>query len=241
MAKGRKYGKKRNFKRRRIVKTIPRSLGPTFPQTMIAKHRWTQKFDLTISGSTEDAISANSFDTIRPYNLYDPGFSAGVTGSAMFYDDMKAHYGQYQVLGAKIHVRFVNKCAGPIYAGLFRSNDGLTSGWTMTQIREKGFGGKKQRIVGALNSGREVSNFTEFYSLKKTLGVSAADVKADRDNYMNEDSTNLGTNMPPQLWTFYTALVDKNLQSGDGKVEAYVTCTFTARWSDRERLQDASS
>lgn len=239
----RKNVRKRNNRRKPkvIVKKVPRSLGPTFPQTMIAKHRWTQKFDLVISGSTEDAISANSFDNIRCYNLYDPGFSSGVTGSAMFYDDMKAHYGQYQVLGAKIHVRFVNKCTGPIYAGLFRSNDGIASGWTMTQIREKGFGGKKQRILGALNSGREVANFYEVYSLKKTLGVSSSDVKADRDNYMNEDSVNLGTAFPPQLWSFYTALVDKNLQQGDGKVEAYVTVNFTARWSDRERLQDVPS
>lgn len=241
MPKGRKYGKKRNFKRKRIVKTIPRALGPTFPKEMIAKHRWTQKFDLTISASTEDQVSANSYDNVRCYNLYDPGYSSLVTGSAMFYDDMKAHYGMYQVLGAKIQVRFVNKCTGPIYAGLFRSTEGLSANWTMTQIRERGFGGKKQRILGALNSGREVANFYDVYSLKKMLGVSSRDAKADRDNYVNEDAVTVGNSFPSQLFSFYCALVDKNLQQGDGKVEAYVTVDYTARWSDREQLSDASS
>ena len=212
-----------------MVKTIPRALGPTFPNNMIAKHRWTQKFDLIISGSTEDSISSNSFDNIRCYNLYDPGYSTGTTGSAMFYDDMKAHYSMYQVLGARIKVRFVNKGTGPIYAGLFRSTEGLASGWTMTAIRERGFGGKKQRILGALNTGREVAEFTDVYSLKKTLGVSAKDARADRDNWVNQDVTSVGNAFPSQLFSFYTALVDKNLTQGDTKVEAYVTVDYTAR------------
>lgn len=238
---------KRNNKNRRrrknnvIVKRVPRSLGPTFPNDMIAKHRWTQKFDLTISGATEDSVSSNSFNYIHPWNLYDPGGAVLTTGSAMFYDELKAHYSMYQVLGARVKVRFVNKCAGPIYVGCFRDTDTITSGWTMTSIREKGFGGKRQRICGALNSGREVTNFTEVYSLKKTLGVSSADVKADRSLYMNQDDSSIQPRFPSQSITFYSALVDKNLQEGDGKVEAYVEIDFTARWSDREKLADEQS
>lgn len=234
---------KRNYrkKQRVIVKTVPRMLGPTFPRDMIAKHKWTQKFDLVVSGSTEDTISANSYDNIRCYNLYDPAYAATRSGAALFYDDLKAHYAMYQVLGAKIKVTFVNKSAGPIYAGLFRSTDGLSTGWTMTQLREKGQGGKKQRIVGGLNTGREVATFYSNYSLKKTLGVSSKLVKADRDNYIMQDVVTTGTNFPTELWSFYVALVDKNLQTGDANVEAYVEVDFTARWSDREPLADVSS
>lgn len=241
----RKFNKKRNYRRKRkqIVKYVPRTLGPIFPQNMVAKHKWTQKFDLTITGNVEDTTTANSWDNIRCYNIYDPqvGLGAGAK-QAMFYDDMKAHYAAYQVLGARIKVRFVNKGNGPIYAGLFRSTEGIASNWTMTQLRERGFGGKKQRIISGLNTGREVANFVDVYSLKKTLGVSSKQAQADRDNYMMCDTENIGnTTFPSQLWAFYTAIVDKNLQEGDVNVEAYVEVDYTVRWSDRELLSDASS
>ena len=241
----RKFAKKRNYRRKRkqMVKYVPRTLGPLFPQNMVAKHKWTQKFDLTITGNVEDATTANSWDNIRCYNVYDPqvGLGSGAK-QAMFYDDMKAHYAAYQVLGAKINVRFVNKGAGPIYGGLFRSTEGIAANWTMTQLRERGFGGKKQRIIGGLNTGREVANFQDFYSLKKTLGVSSSQAKADRDNYIPVDQNSVGnTTFPSQLWAFYVALVDKNLQEGDVNVEAYVTVDYLVNWTDRTLLSDASS
>lgn len=243
MPRKRNSGRKRRRNRKKIVKYVPRTLGPLFPQNMVAKHKWTQKFDLTITGNQEDVTTANSWENIRCYNIFDPqvGLGSGAK-AAMFYDDMKAHYNAYQVLGAKISVRFVNKGAGPIYGGLFRSTEGIANNWTMTQLRERGFGGKKQRIIGGLNTGREVANFTDYYSLRKTLGVSSSQAKADRDNYMMKETENIGnTTFPSQLWAFYTALVDKNLQEGDVNVEAYVTVDYLVNWTDRTLLSDASS
>ena len=151
MARG-KYNRKKNYKKKsntRIVR-VPRTLGPIFPQAMVCKHRFVHDQQLTTSYTSGDQITGDNFERFRCWNIYDPLIGIGGTNNAMFYDDMTPHYDKYQVLGARIKVRFINLSEEPCYAGLFRDDNSISTGWTMQQIREKGK--RNQRILGPMSS-----------------------------------------------------------------------------------------
>lgn len=241
----RKYNKKKQFKKKRNdnkprVIYRNKALGPIFPQEQIAKHRFSASVDLVCDYTSADQLSTNSFRHISPYTLHNPLPGPESIGPVMFYDDMKAHYQKYQVLGAKLRIKFINKSTAPVFVGVFRSTTVPTSGWKLTDIREKGF--RKQKMLGALNSGRELGTLTEVYSLKKALGQNKLQVEANSSTYMAIDDDTINEEAMTQFFVFYAAPVDSNLNPNTNlSIECQIDYNCISRWIDRDRLADPQS
>lgn len=241
----RKYAKKNNKMKKRggrkprvVYRNKP--LGPLFPQEQIAKHRFSATVDLVCDYTSADQLTTNSFRFISPYTLHNPLAGPEGVGPVMFYDQMKAHYQKYQVLGAKVRVKFINKSSAPVFIGIFRNTTTPTSGWKLTSIRERGF--KKQKMLGALNTGREVGNMTETYSLKKALGQNKLQIEANSSTYMTIDDDTVNQDAVTQFIVFYAAPVDSTLNpSTNLPVECQIDYQCIARWMDRDRLGDSES
>lgn len=242
MAKNYK-GKKTQPKARKNKKVVVyrnKPLGPIFPQEQIAKHRFSATVDLVCDYTSADQLTTNSFRHISPFTLHTPLAGPESIGPVMFYDQMKAHYQKYQVLGAKCRVKFINKSSAPVFVGIFRNTTTPTAGWKLTSIRERGF--KKQKMLGALNTGREVGYMTETYSLKKALGQNKLQIEANSSTYMAVDDDTTNDDAVTQFLIFYAAPVDSTLNpSTNLRVECQIDYNCIARWMDRDRLADSES
>jgi len=109
------------------VVTVPRTLstGGGFPEKMITTLRYVETLTLT-TGST---VASKIF---RLNSCFDPNYSD--TGhQPLYYDQLQAIYGRYQVLGAKMTVQFTAltdatgsgaTTEGPWLCGISANNDG---------------------------------------------------------------------------------------------------------------------
>lgn len=238
---------KKNFKKRKptrnktIVKYVQKPLGPLFPPTMIAKHRFGKTITLlqTDNGvAADEAIDSSNSAAFRCNNIYDPDYATGSgADKAIFYQEMAAHYKQYKVIGAKMTVKFINLCEDQVYCGVIRDLSHLSSG-NVDELMERQT--TKHRILNPASSGAgSVVKVVSGYSPSKQFNITKKQVNA-----MNELAVGIAaTSADPDfnaLWNVWMAPVSHSHRNADTIVEAQIQIEYLVRWEDRQILPDPS-
>lgn len=221
----RKRNTKKNRKKTRPLRRLL-SLGPTYPNALVAKHRYTEDFPLSAT-YTQGDIPASAKHSFRTAFLFDPDHS-GTGHQPLFYDQMNAIYNKYRVLGSVIKVKFINVSSEPVQVFLRHSSGTLGAGWDPDKLRERG---TKHRILSAKEAGGNTCTLTSYYSPSKFYGQSKASVRSDADL---ADDTDAGTRpLKMSYWECLCAQVDTALGgSEDHKVKCMIEINYTAMWND---------
>lgn len=242
---------KKNYNRRKgrkkkgpMIKYIQRPLGPMFPNTMLARHNFAKQIILTSTDnqiSTDENIDAEQVATFRCNNIFDPDLSVG-TGAdkARFYDEMRVHYKQYKVIGAKMTAKFINLSNDQCYVGCVRDLTQLTAG-EIPQIMEHR--GSKLKILNPAQSGKgSVSTFVVTYSPAKQFNVKKSQVSSMDELAVSVQGTSANDGDYNTVWNLFMAPVDTAYVSNvDTRVEVSVKIEYLVRWEDRQILPDAST
>ena len=232
----RKNNRKRRPRKRRTA--VPRmlSLGPTYPNGIIAKHKYTDQ--LTLSGTyVQSDIPSTALQSFRAASLFDPDRTS--TGhQPLFYDEMALIYNQYRVLGAKCRIRFVNICDEPIICVAAHLGAPLGNGWNPHHLMERK--DVKTKILSPMSAGgKNVTSMTLTYSPSKFYQQSKENLRADNSLVGKEDGTVVPSKMT--YFEFGVAQVDSSVgSSADHKVKVYVDIEYTAFWNDRKLKLTAS-
>jgi hypothetical protein len=231
--------RKNNRKTRRKRKsTVPRmlSLGPTYPNGIIAKHKYTDQ--LVLSGTyTQSDIPSTALQSFRAASLFDPDRTS--TGhQPLFYDEMALIYNQYRVLGAKCRIRFVNISDEPIICVGAHLGAPLGSGWNPHHLMERK--DIKTTILSPMSAGgRNQTSMVLTYSPSKFYKQSKENLRADNSLVGKEDGTLVPSKMT--YFEFGVAQVDSSVGgSTEHKVKVYVDIEYTAFWNDRKLKLTAS-
>ena len=227
-----KRGRKNKVKRKQ---NKPRmlSLGPTYPNSLIAKHTMNYQFDLqqVYNSTTLDSTCLKGF---RLNSLYDPDVSvaAGSGHQPRFFDEMAVIYTTYRVIGCKVTLKFINLSNEPVYLHTVVGNQQLSdsTGWTNTTIRE--VKGCKSQIVHSLNTGpSSIKTMVIGYSPEKVEGKSKAVIRGDptfealsSQNPVEQHYLSVGMSQVA------SALGDNAL----AKCRCEIKLDFTAIWNDRK-------
>lgn len=226
--------RKANPRRRRRQRKgyIPRnlSLGPTYPNGIIAKHKYTMNKTLQATYVAGD-IPGTALQSFRTASLFDPD-RTGVGHQPLFYDEMSAIYNQYRVLGAKCRVRFVNMSNEPVVVFGAHLGAPLGNGWNPSQLMERK--DVKSQFLSPLNAGgRNITSMNLFYSPGKFYKQSKENLRADNSLVGNA----VGDVVPSKMTYFEVAIaqVDTTLgESANHAVKIYVDIEFSAFWNDRK-------
>lgn len=225
--------KNNNRKRRPARKkaSVPRmlALGPTYPNGLIAKHKYTTA--MVLQGSyTQTDVPSTAMYSFRSASMFDPD-RTGTGHQPLFYDEMALIYEQYRVLGAKARIRFVNMSDEPIV--IFGAHLGapLGAGWQADALLERK--DINSKILSAKTGGKNVANINLFYSPSKFYNQSKETLKNDPDLRGKWDGTTL-----PVKTSFFElgmAQVSSDLGGSDAhKVKCFVEIEYTAFWNDRK-------
>lgn len=227
-----KNNRKRQYKKKR---TIPRSLslGPYFPNSLIARHKFNYAVDLTQSYNVND-IGTTNMNNFRINSLRDPdlGVAPSSGGKFKFYDEMGTYYQSYRVIGAKAIIKIINLCQEPVYISTLLANQQLSSstGWTNQTLAE--LKGVRRRIVHGVNTGaKSVATIVVPYTPEMVEGKARSHVRGDP----NFESSY--TSDPPEL--HYLSMCASQVSDTLGAstnmtVKAEVTILATAIWTDRK-------
>lgn len=243
MPRKRQYRKKRTTTRRpkTVVKYVPKTLGPLFPPTMTARHKFGKTITLLQADNgvaADENIDSSNSAAFRCNNIYDPDYAtASGADKAIFYQEMAAHYKRYKVLGAKLTCKFINLCEDQCYIGIIRDLSHLSSGDVDGLIERQG---TKHLILNPASSGPGgVKIIRSGYSPAKQFNVSKKQVKA-----MNELTVDIaGTGADSDfnaLWNIWMAPVAHGHRNADTIVECQVNIEYLVRWEDRQILPDPS-
>lgn len=230
MPRRRTTRKKRNPRRKRS--TTPRllSLGPTYPNGLVAKHKYTMNKTLSGTYTTSD-IPGTALQSFRTASLFDPD-RTGSGHQPLFFDEMGAIYKQYRILGAKCKVRFVNMCNEPIVVFGAHLGAPLGTGWSPANLMERK--DVKSRILSPMNAGgRNITTMNLYYSPSKFYKQSKSQLRADNSLVGND----VGDVVPSKATYFEIACaqVDTALGSSENHaVKIYVEIEYTAFWNDRK-------
>lgn len=226
--------RKKNFKKQSIPKLL--SLGPTYPNALIAKHKYTAEH--VLSGTyTQGDIPAGALQSYRTASLYDPDRTGG-GHQPLFFDEMALIYSQYRVLGAKMTIRFVNICDEPIVCVGAHLGAPLGTGWNPRHLMERK--DIRTQILSPMSAGgKNSTTMTLFYSPSKFYGQSKSNLKADNALVGTEDGATLPSKM--SYFELGVAQVDTSVgNSNDHKVKVYIDIEYTAFWNDRKLKLTAS-
>lgn len=235
--------KKNNGRRRRRASTKPRmlSLGPTYPNGLITKHKYTDSAILSENYTISD-VTANTLWSIRANSLFDPD-RTNVGHQPLFYDEMCAIYNQYRVLGAKMKLRFVNICNEPVIVFGAHLGAPLSAGWDPDALMERK--DVKSRILSGRSGGKNMCTMNLFYSPSKFYSQSKANLKNDPTLVGNPS----GTIVPAKASYFEIGMaqIDSSVQGGPEfdestthKVKVYIDVEYTAFWNDRKLNSNTS-
>jgi hypothetical protein len=228
--KARNNKKKIKRRNRRVSRPRVLSLGPTFPNGIIAKHKYTDQ--LVLSGTyTQSDIPATALQSIRTASLFDPD-RTNVGHQPLFYDEMALVYNQYRVLGAKMRIRFVNLCEEPIIAVGAHLGAPLGTGWNPHHLMERK--DVKTQILSPMSAGgKNQTSMTLFYSPSKFYKQTKSNLRADNDLVGKEDGSVVPSKMT--YFEFGVSQVDSAAGgSADHKVKVYIDIEYTAFWNDRK-------
>lgn len=228
----RRYNRKRNNRKRRKKASVPRmlSLGPTYPNGLIAKHKYTMNKTLNATYTAND-IPGTAQQSFRTASLFDPD-RTGVGHQPLFFDEMSAIYKQYRILGAKCKVRFVNMVNEPVIVFGAHLGAPLGTGWSPSNLMERK-DVKSQFLSPLFAGGKNQTTMTLYYSPSKFYKQSKAQLRADNSLVGND----VGDVVPSKATYFEIALaqVDSTLGSSENHaVKIFVEIEYTAFWNDRK-------
>ena len=228
----RKNIKRRRPRRRRVPKSVPRnlSLGPTYPNGIIAKHKYNMNKTLSATYVNGD-IPGTALQSFRTASLFDPD-RTGVGHQPLFFDEMAAIYNQYRVLGAKCRVRFVNMANEPVIVFGAHLGAPLGTGWNPSQLMERK--DVKSQFLSPMNAGgKNQTTMNLFYSPSKFYKQRKENLRADNALVGN----GVGDVVPSKMTYFEVALAQVDTTLGDQenhKVKIFVEIEYTAFWNDRK-------
>lgn len=225
----RKNGKRRP-RRVRKSKVPILSLGPTYPNGLIAKHKYTMNKTIQATYVSGD-IPGTALQSFRTASLFDPD-RTGAGHQPLFFDEMAAIYKQYRVLGAKCTVRFVNMCNEPVIVFGAHLGAPLGTGWNPAQLMERR--DVKSQFLSPMNAGgKNQTTMKLFYSPNKFYKQRKENLRADNSLVGND----VGDVVPSKMTYFEiaTAQVDTALGASENHaVKIYVDIEYTAFWNDRK-------
>lgn len=236
MPRQRKPRSKPRRRRRPTSKPNLLSLGPTFPNGLIAKHKYTDQLTLSANYTTGD-IPGTALQSIRTASLFDPD-RTNTGHQPLFYDEMALVYNQYRVLGAKIRLRFVNLCEEPVIIVGGHLGAPLGVGWNPHHLMERK--DIKSRILSPMSAGgKNQTTMTLFYSPSKFYKQSKENLQNDNALVGKFDGSVVPAKM--SYFEFGCAQVDTGAGgSADHKVKVYIDIEYTAFWNDRKLKLSAS-
>lgn len=217
--------------RRKARKANPRmlSLGPTYPNGIIAKHKYTEA--MVLQGSyTQTDIPSTAMYSFRAGSMFDPDRTS--TGhQPLFYDEMALIYEQYRILGAKARIRFVNMSDEPVIVFGAHLGAPLGAGWQADNLLERK--DIKSQILSAKTGGKNLATINLFYSPSKFYKQSKENLRNDPDLRGKWDGTVLPTKT--SFFELGMAQVSSDLGGSDAhKVKCYIEIEYTAFWNDRK-------
>lgn len=223
-------GKRNRKAKARSRKPMLLSLGPTYPNGLIAKHKYSQSKVLSATYVNTD-IPGTALQSFRTASLFDPD-RTGTGHQPLFFDEMAAIYNQYRVLGAKCRVRFVNMSNEPVVVFGAHLGAPLGTGWSPDQLMERK--DVRSQFLSPMNAGgKNQTTMQLFYSPSKFY-------KQTKTNLRNDNSlvgNGVGDVVPSKATYFEVAIaqVDSTLGSQENhKVKIYVDIEYTAFWNDRK-------
>ena len=217
--------KAKNSRRKKPLRRLL-SLGPTYPNCLVAKHRYTE--DLFLSGGyTNQDIPASAKHAFRTASMYDPDHTT--TGhQPLFFDQMNAIYNKYRVLGSVIKVKFINCSSEPVQVFLRHSSGTLGAGWDTDKLRERG---TTPRILSSKDAGGNSCTLTSYYSPSQFYGQSKKSIRNDAELGHDLDAGLAPLKMT--YWELLCAQIDTTLGgSDDHRVKCIVEINYTAMWND---------
>jgi hypothetical protein len=227
-----KQNRKGNRKRKQAGPRML-SLGPTYPNSLIAKHKMVYSFDLTQSYAI-NSIGSTNLQSFNINSMYDPDTSALPSSGHQprFYDEMAAIYNTYRVIGAKVRIRFVNLCGEPVYCYALLGNQQLSAatGWVNSTLKE--VKGMRSSLVHSVNCGeKSVRTITMGYSPERIEGKSKAVIRGD-PNFEALSGSN--PNEIHLLSVAMSQVADGLGAASNALVRCEITIDFSAIWNDRK-------
>lgn len=227
--------RKKQFKKKRGRKqSVPRqlSLGPTYPQSIIGRHKYVEAVDLTVNYTLTDSIPAPAFTYFGANTMYDPN-REGTGHQVHFFDEMSAIYSNYVVLGSRIKVKFINASLEPMFINLNRRTSVMNTDHTTAEMEETQ-PTNKMTILPQNTSARPFKVLTSAYSPSKQFGISKRQVRNNSDLIMAP-----GENVPSNHSEIYYNLAVQQIHSAlggqvDPVVKCFVEIEYTALWSNRK-------
>jgi len=155
----------------------------------------------------------------RASSIYDPSVT-GVGHQPLGYDQWSAFYGQYLVVGSKIHVAFTQRAstsAEPFIAAVELTNDGSSSAIPILQRVERPF--VSYRNINGYGAIGAPPSVTKTYSLTKWFG------RGDSIDAWDDLGADFGAN--PVEEAFYRVSVGDNQNASQATIfEATVTIDY---------------
>ena len=211
------------------------ALGPTYPNGLLTKHKYSDSFMLEGNYLQED-IQSNAMQSFRTSSLYDPD-RTGTGHQPLFYDEMSTIYNQYRVLGAKCTIRFVNVCNEPVQVFGAHLGQPLGSGWTPHALMERK--DIRSKFLSGRSGGKNFTTMTLFYSPSKHYAQTKNNLRNDSDLVGYGD----GDKVPAKASYFEIGMaqIDNAVkggpeydENGNHSVKCYVTIEYSAFWNDRK-------
>lgn len=229
--------KKGNRKRKQHIPKLL-SLGPTYPQSLIGRHKYVEQLELTANYTLTNSIPATAFTYFGANTLYDPNRAVG-GHQAMFYDQMEAIYRDYVVLGSKIKVRFINTSAEPLFIHVNRRNSVMNTDHTTADLEETQ-PTNKMTILPVASSGQPSKTLTQSYSPAKQFGISKKQVRNNEELILGS-----GENVPGVGKEVYYNIAMQQIGASLGgnnnaTCKILVEVEYTALWSNRKDTMGAS-
>ncbi len=232
---------KKNFNKNRRKKLhVPRqlSLGPTYPSSIIGRHKYVEQVALTAPYALTGSIPTTAFTYFGANTLFDPNRAVG-GHQAMFYDEMESIYRDYVVLGSRIKVRFVNTSSEPLFIHINRRNSVMNTTHTSADLEETQ-PTNKMTILPQASSANPSKTLTQSYSPSRQFGISKRQVRNNETLILST-----GENVPGAGKEVYYNIAVQQIGSSlggsvDAVVQAFVEVEYTALWSNRKDTTDAS-
>lgn len=217
---------------------VPRTLalGPTFPNGLLAKHKYSQSNILQATYVAQD-IPGTAQQSFRTASLFDPD-RTGVGHQPLFYDEMSDIYNQYRVLGAKCTIRFINLSEEPVQVFGAHLGAPLGNGWSPHSLMERK-DVRSQFLSPMSAGGKNQTTMTLTYSPGRFY-------KQSKENLRNDNSlvgTPDGQTVPSKMSYFELAMAQVDHATGGNanhKVKVFVEIEYLAFWNDRKLLVHTS-
>jgi hypothetical protein len=172
-----------------------------FPDRLRVKLKWDDEYSFTGSAFTGNVFRGNS--------VYDPDFTGTFSNTPAYYTSLKAVYGQYCVLGAKIKAQFNNEASVGGEGVLWASDQNIGS-LTFQQMAES----KRSKVA-------EYGPLTGVG--KSTLNMSCSSEEMQGQEHLENDPSNYSsmTNNPSDAW--YFGIFVRSLDASNVNVYCRVT------------------